>query len=546
MELRPYQREAIASAMAAWKQHRSVLMVMATGLGKTVTFANIAKMAVERERRVLVVAHTQELVKQAARALERVVGCEVAIEMAEEASDEGTLLSGKPMVVVGTVQTLAAKRGSGLRCHKFRPDDFGLVIFDEAHHSVAASWRKVAAWFDQSERTKRLGVTATPDRSDGAALGSLYESCVFDYGIRDGVLDGWLCPVKQSIVYVDELDLSTIRTTAGDLNQGDLAAVLEREAVLHGMVSATAQVARGRRTLAFCATVETARHAAEILNRHEPDSAAMVSGMTPPDQRREILDSFKQGRYRYLCNCAVLTEGFDDPGIEVISMMRPTKSRSLYTQIVGRGTRTLPGVIDGLDLAAERRRAIAGSAKPSMLVLDFCGNAGRHKLVHAGDVLGGDEESTIDRLHAISDWQKQGEKRARAGDIEERDVMADIEKAEREIVERREEQKRKALRAVAKFTIAEEDPYGYGSGAIATQRTAVTVADPPSPKQIGFAAKLGVKNADRYSRRQLCAIIDKTRVPDWLRRRVGQDGIVLDPGATMRDLATAKRRAGLR
>jgi len=133
MELRPYQREAIASAMAAWKQHRSVLMVMATGLGKTVTFANIAKVAVERQRRVLVVAHTQELVKQAARALERVIGCEVAIEMAEEASDEGTLLSRKPMVVVGTVQTLAAKRGSGLRCHKFRPDDFGLVIFDEAH-----------------------------------------------------------------------------------------------------------------------------------------------------------------------------------------------------------------------------------------------------------------------------------------------------------------------------------------------------------------------------------------------------------------------------
>jgi hypothetical protein len=181
-----------------------------------------------------------------------------------------------------------------------------------------------------------------------------------------------------------------------------------------------------------------------------------------------------------------------------------------------------------------------------MLVLDFCGNAGRHKLVHAGDVLGGDEQSTVDRLHAISDWQKQGEKRARAGDLEERDVMCEIDKAERDLVERREEQKRNALRAVARFTIADEDPYGYRAGAIATQRSAVTVADSPSPKQIGFASKLGIRNADRYSRRQLCAIIDRTRVPDWLRRRVRQDGIMLEADATMRDLTTAKRRAGLR
>ena len=197
MELRPYQSEAIASAMSAWHRHRSLLMVMATGLGKTVTFAHIAKSVIERKRRVLVVAHTQELVKQAVRALERVCACEVGVEMAEEASPEHSLVMLPPPIVVGTVQTLTAKRGKGLRVHKFKPDDFGLVIFDEAHHSVAASWRKVAAWFDQSDRVKRLGVTATPDRTDGSALGALYDECVFDYGIRDGVLDGWLCPVRQ-------------------------------------------------------------------------------------------------------------------------------------------------------------------------------------------------------------------------------------------------------------------------------------------------------------------------------------------------------------
>ena len=546
MELRPYQSEAIASAMSAWHRHRSLLMVMATGLGKTVTFAHIAKAVIERKRRVLVVAHTQELVKQAVRALERVCACEVGVEMAEEASPEHSLVMLPPPIVVGTVQTLTAKRGKGLRVHKFRPEDFGLVIFDEAHHSVAASWRKVAAWFDQSDRVKRLGVTATPDRTDGSALGALYDECVFDYGIRDGVLDGWLCPVRQSVVWVEDLDLSTIRTTGGDLNAGDLAVVLEREAVLHGMVSATIQIAKGRRTLCFCATVETARHAAEILDRHEPGSAAIVSGETPPEQRREILDGFKAGRYRYLCNCAVLTEGFDDPGIEVISMMRPTKSRSLYTQIVGRGTRTLPGVIDGLATPAERTAAISSSSKPSMLVIDFCGNAGRHKLVHAGDVLGGDENASTDRLEAIDAMRRDGERDAKAGEFVERDVMAEIDEAEREIERKREAEKHRALRALARFTVQDEDPYGYGSGAIATERRAVTLADPPSEKQVSFAFKLGIKNADRYGRRQLAAIIDKTVVPAWLRRRVAQDGISLPDTATMRDLGKAKRERGMR
>jgi superfamily II DNA or RNA helicase len=143
---------------------------MATGLGKTVTFASIAKAAVERGRRVLIVAHTQELVKQARAAAERVIGCEVGVEMADERTSEGGSFVAPPPVVVGTIQTLTAKRGGKMRVEKFRPNDFGLVIFDEAHHSVAASWRKVANCFDS---VRRLGVTATPDRSDGAALGAL-------------------------------------------------------------------------------------------------------------------------------------------------------------------------------------------------------------------------------------------------------------------------------------------------------------------------------------------------------------------------------------
>jgi superfamily II DNA or RNA helicase len=522
MNLRPYQAEAIASAYAAWRSGtQSVLLVMATGLGKTITFANIARDAVSRGKRVLVVAHTQELVRQARGAIERVVGCDIGVEMADESSIENGF--SVPPVVVGTVQTLSAKRGDGIRAHKFRPRDFGLVIFDEAHHSVADSWRKVADYFDRAG-VKRLGVTATPDRTDRTALGALYQVCAYDYGIRDGVLDGWLCPVRQSVVYVESLDLSGIRTTAGDLNQVDLADVLEREEVLHGMVSATIQIAKGRKTLCFCATVETARHAAEILDRHEPGSAAMVSGATPPDQRREILDGFKAGRFRYLCNCAVLTEGFDDPGIEVISMMRPTKSRSLYTQIVGRGTRTLPGVIDGIETSHARRAAIAESKKSSMLVIDFCGNAGRHRLVHAGDVLGGDAPSE-QRVQAIDRARKSLEDRAkRGGETEERDVLSIIDEEERSIIEARESKSRSLLRAKARYSEHSEDPFEFSGIVPPSGRSATVVKTPATTRQIELLRKWGCPRPETLSRSQAKRCIDaiasrpSAKQAAWLQR----------------------------
>ena len=540
MNLRPYQTEAIASAYAAWRGGtQSVLLVMATGLGKTVTFATIARDAVSRGKRVLIVAHTQELVRQARGAIERIVGCDIGVEMADESSLEGGF--SVPPVVVGTVQTLSARRGDGIRAHKFRPREFGLVIYDEAHHSVADSWRRVADYFDRAG-VKRLGVTATPDRTDRTALGSLYQVCAYDYGIREGVIDGWLCPVKQSVVYVESLDLSGIRTTAGDLNQGDLADVLEREEVLHGMVSATMQIARGRRTLCFCATVETARHAAEILDRHEPGSAAMVSGETPPDQRREILDGFKAGRYRYLCNCAVLTEGFDDPGIEVIAMMRPTKSRSLYTQIVGRGTRTVPGVIDGLVSASERRAAIESSAKPAMLVIDFCGNAGRHKLVHAGDVLGGDAPSK-QRSEAIDRARKSIEERAkRGGETEERDVLSVIDAEERAIIEAKESRSRRLLKATARYSVQSEDPFEFSGIVPPVDRAATVVRTPATIKQVELLRRWGCPRPETLSRSQAKRCIDaiasrpSAKQAAWLQRNG------LDP--TQFDRKSASKKIG--
>src|SRR6185369_10554713 len=139
----------------------------------------------------------------------------------------------------------------------------------------------------------------------------------------------------------------------------------------------------------FTASVVQAEACCNILNRAVPGMAEWVCGATEKKKRAEILERFAHGRTAVVCNCGVLTEGFDDPGVEVVIMGRPTKSRSLYSQMVGRSTRPLPGVVDGPETAEERRAAIAASAKPSCLVVDFVGNAGRHKLVTSADILGG-------------------------------------------------------------------------------------------------------------------------------------------------------------
>jgi len=484
----------------AWKTHRSCLIVMATGLGKTVTFASIAKGVVESGKRVLVVAHTAELVRQAERAMANVIGCEVDVEMADLVADMNWLADPAP-VVVGTVQSLTAKRNGKMRIEKFAPRDFGLVIFDEAHHSVSTTWRKIAEYFDACATTKRLGVTATPDRTDEASLGNVWDVCVCDYGIREGVEDGFLVPVRQSMVYVHDLDISGIRKVAGDLDRVELATMLERESVVHGMASATIQIARGRKTLCFCASVETARLCAEIIDRHEPGKSAIVSGDTEPGRRSEILKRFKDGELRYLCNCAVLTEGFDDPGIEVIAMMRPTMSRSLYTQIVGRGTRALPGVLENADTAAQRKSAIAASGKPTMLVIDFCGNAGRHRLVHAADILGdkdGVSQATLDRAAKI--LHKRAKAKANTAVEDEQDVLAIIDEADRELKSEAEAKTRKLVRGTAVYSATSMDPFEFAG--IAPRNSTAKVGMPATPQQLALLRKWKCPNPERLSRKE--------------------------------------------
>lgn len=401
MKARPYQQNAIDSIFDDWQEHDSTLIVMATGTGKTMVFSSVIERMLPG--RALVLAHREELIWQAVERIQS-FGIATSVEMAAHAA--GASFWDEKPVVVSTVQTQVAGRNGG-RMTRFDPADFALVIVDEAHHATSPSYRRILDYYRQNPRLKILGVTATPDRADEAALGEVFQSVAFDYEILDAINDGWLVPVEQQMVTIDGLDFSAIRTTAGDLNGADLAAVMEAEMNLHGIVSSSLEIIGDRRTLCFAVTVKQAEMYSEIFNRHKPGMADWVCGMTPKDQRRETFRKFSNGQTQILVNVGVATEGYDNPAVEVILQARPTKSRCLYSQMVGRSTRPLPGIVDQWTEAEDRRAAIAGSSKPTCLVVDFVGNAGRHKLMTTADILGGKtSDEAVER--AIAQAKKKG------------------------------------------------------------------------------------------------------------------------------------------
>lgn len=467
MELRPYQIEAIDSAMEKFETHQSALIVMATGLGKTVTFSALAKEYLPYGK-IMVVAHREELIYQAKNKLQDITGQHVDIEMGDLHVQEFGPWSS--MITASSVQTQCAGR-KRRRMEKFNPDDYSLLIVDECHHSCARSYKRVIDYYQQNPHLKVLGVTATPDRTDKLALGRIFDCVAYNYGIVEGIKDGYLVPIKQQAVYVNGLDYSKVRATVGKLNGKDLAEVLENEEALHKIASPTVEIAGDRKTLIFAASVKQAERLTEIINRYNPDSARFIYGKTEREQRRAIFSDYANNRFQFLVNVGVATEGFDDPGIEVVVLARPTMSRALYTQMAGRGTRILPGVIDGIESAELRREAIKQSPKSHVLLVDFVGNAGRHKLVSSADILGGDYDTDIvERANELAkEKSKQTGKPVDMMDelefakslIEQEKKQAEIDKrkAEAEAKKLAEQKLREEITAKAQFELEAVDPF---------------------------------------------------------------------------------------
>lgn len=450
MKLRDFQSTAVEKVYEAWTKSASTIGVAATGLGKTVILGHVIKNL--NGGRAMIIAHREELIWQAAEKIERILGVKPDIEMAEYRADRH-LFSRSP-VVISTVQTLMAGQGEG-RIGRFKPEDFSCLVIDECHHSTANSYKWIIQHFRKNKDLRVVGFTATPDRTDEEALGQVFDSVAFEYDVQFGISNGWLVPVNQFFVPVNGLDLSTVRTTAGDLNAGDLSNILEQEKPLHEFASPTVDIVGDRKTLVFAASLAHAERFCEILNRHKSDCARWVSGKTPKEDRRAMFADYAHKRFQFLVNVGVASEGFDDPGIEVVVMARPTKSRSLYAQMIGRGTRPLPGTVDQYEDPADRRMAITESNKPFIEVIDFVGNSGKHKLIGVADILGGNySDAIVER--AARNAKESGKSM---------DMVQALEDAAREDHEERERQKkieasrRSELRVRATYSREAVDPF---------------------------------------------------------------------------------------
>jgi len=365
--LRPYQEEALAAIHNGFAEGtRRQLLQLPTGTGKTVLFA---KAITTRGGRAVVLAHRDELIEQAVEKIKLVCPqAEIGVVKAERDEHEAP-------IVVASVQTLS----SAHRLERLKVDSIQTLVIDEAHHAAAPTYRRVVDHLhvDEREDALLLGVTATPSRGDGAKLlGDVFEKCVYEMPLLAAIEDGYLSDLRAIQVRLDA-DYSGVRVQHGDYQATDLEEVYLHADGPHQIAESYQEHAAGRRTLVFTPTVATAQAtAAAFIERGI--HAASIDGRMSIEERRSTLARLRAGKIDVLANCAVLTEGFDEPSIDCIVIARPTRSWSLYVQMIGRGTRRHP-------------------LKEDCLILDVVGATDQHDPMTIPRVFGVKRESLPER-----------------------------------------------------------------------------------------------------------------------------------------------------
>ncbi len=350
MELRPYQQQAREAVERDWTEYDHTLLVLPTGCGKTIVFCKIIEDMVRTGSRCLILAHRGELLEQAADKLFTAAGLRCAEEKAE-----ASCLDSWYRVVVGSVQTLTREK----RLAQFSNDYFDVIVVDEAHHCLADSYQRVLGHFSEA---KVLGVTATPDRGDMRNLGQYFEHLAFEYTMPKAIREGYLSPIKAVTIPL-KLDLTGVGVQAGDFRNSDLDTALDP--YLEQIAREMKSYCEHRKTVVFLPLVRTSQKFRDILNAFGFNAAEVNGGS---EDRAEILQDFAENRYNVLCNSMLLTEGWDCPDVDCVVVLRPTKVRSLYCQMVGRGTRISPG-------------------KDHLLLLDFLWHTERHELCHPASLI---------------------------------------------------------------------------------------------------------------------------------------------------------------
>lgn len=452
MKLRPYQQEARESIQAEWsKGNKRTLLVLPTGTGKTIVFSKVIEDRVRKGERVLVLAHRGELLDQASDKLEKSTGLKTAIEKADQ-----TAIGSFLRVVVGSVQTLYSEK----RLSKFPPNYFDTIVVDEAHHCISNGYQKVLHHFEESNV---LGVTATPDRGDMRNLGSYFESLAYEYSLPQAIKEGYLSPIKALTIPL-KLDLSAVKQQAGDFSTKDLGTALDP--YLYQIADEMAKHCKNRKSVVFLPLVKTSKKFRDILN-DRGFSAAEVNGESK--DRAEILEDFEKDKYNVLCNSMLLTEGWDCPSVDCIVVLRPTKVRSLYSQMVGRGTRLFDG-------------------KEELLLLDFLWHTERHELCHPAHLIAENEDVAKKMTENIEEAGEDG-------------IALDLEAAEeqaaKDVVSEREEALAKQLAEMRKRKRKLVDPLQFEMSIQAEDLSSYVPSfgwemAPPTDKQIQTLEKLGI------------------------------------------------------
>lgn len=424
--LRPYQEEARTKIKDEWdKGNKKTLLVLPTGCGKTIVFAMIASDMVKKGKRVLILAHRAEVLEQAADKIRKSTGLICSVEKAEE-----SCIGSWFMITVGSVQTLQKDK----RLARFNNEHFDVIIVDEAHHCISDSYQRVLNYFNNANV---LGVTATPDRGDMRNLGEYFETLAYEYTLPKAIKEGYLSPIKALTIPL-KLDLSGVAMQSGDFKAGDLGTALDP--YLEQIAKEMSNYCKGRKTVVFLPLVKTSQKFTGILNQIG-FNAAEVNGNS--DDRAEILKDFDENKYNVICNSMLLTEGWDCPSVDCVIILRPTKVRSLYSQMVGRGTRLYPG-------------------KENLLLLDFLWHTERHELCHPAHLICENEEV------AEVVTQKLEENQGVAMDLETiekeaaQDVVAQREEALAKALEEMKRKKKKLVDPLQfEMSIQAEDLSGY-------------------------------------------------------------------------------------
>lgn len=479
-ELRYYQKAAKRAIKDNLHDNNinSQLVVMATGTGKRLLATDIS----QHFKRTLFVAHREELIEQAFQEYEKLYPMQNGIIKGQRNDfyDKRN--------IIASIQTLAN------RYKDIPPDVFDLINIDEAHHYMAKTYVETVRYFNPR---LLIGYSATPNRLDGLSLSNLFATTAYEYGIDKAVIDGYLSkPIGHAIQ--TKTDLSKVHKRAGDFAIGELSEKVDTELRNILIASKYKEYANGLPGLAFCVDIAHAINLSRVLNENGITSEVVVSDKSVTPDRAASIKRFKDGTTKVLCNCEILTEGFDHDDVGVLLMARPTESETLYKQMIGRGLR----------LKSEEFALKYGN---KCIILDFVDISGKHSLVNTRTL---DMGRKIEDRIFISDEDKEklieerGRREAKINATREKDTSVDL--------------------------LALPEIYIINS---------VRMLEPATEKQLDWLKKIGVyEEGMEYTKKQASEFISNSKCNRWQLRKLAEHGYDVSEGAAVGQYQKAKRK----